>query len=129
MSRTSSSLRPPPSADIAERFFAPIEIADLANIPIERRHERFFEYWTLKESYIKARGMGLSIPLRQFSFQFRHQGRVQIATWPPLHDDPTRWCFWQFRPGPEYVPAVCAERDGGRVPKLTIGKDRSDCYG
>jgi 4'-phosphopantetheinyl transferase len=95
------------SPGIAERFFAPTEAAALRAILKSRQQERFFEYWTLKESYIKARGMGLSIPLDQFSFSFRDDGSVSFAV--TLDDDPSRWRFWQFRPRPEYVMALCAE--------------------
>src|SRR6185295_18612851 len=48
---------------IANRFFSASEVAALEALPPERQRQRFFEYWTLKESYIKARGMGLAIPL------------------------------------------------------------------
>src|SRR5690606_16111721 len=47
--------------DVADTFFAPGEVAALRALPLEQQPERFFEYWTLKESYIKARGLGLMI--------------------------------------------------------------------
>src|SRR6185436_4436818 len=56
------------SIAVADRFFAPQEVAALAATPADRQQYRFFEYWTFKESYIKARGMGLSLPLDKFGF-------------------------------------------------------------
>lgn len=54
---------------LAERFFAPVEVADLFQLPRELRDDYFFKLWTLKESYIKAEGRGISIPLNSFWFQ------------------------------------------------------------
>jgi 4'-phosphopantetheinyl transferase len=34
------------------------------------RAGRFYSYWTLKESYAKARGLGLTIPFNRFAFEF-----------------------------------------------------------
>jgi 4'-phosphopantetheinyl transferase len=109
------------SIDIADRFFAPAEVEELHRVPSERQHDRFFEYWTFKESYIKARGMGLSIPLDQFNFYYPHERAVRLAVEPQLGDDANRWSFWQFRPTPKYLLAVCAER-GGLPPTLTVRK-------
>ncbi|MGL1956163.1 MAG: 4'-phosphopantetheinyl transferase superfamily protein [Colwellia sp.] len=53
---------------IAERYFSPREINELFLLPEEQQRDRFFDYWTLKESYIKAWGLGLAIPLKDFSF-------------------------------------------------------------
>lgn len=60
----------PIELDIAKSFFSPGEIRQLFELPEARRQERFYELWTLKESYIKAVGKGLSIPLASFSFDF-----------------------------------------------------------
>lgn len=108
------------SIDIADRFFARAEVAELATVPRERQQDRFFEYWTFKESYIKARGMGLSIPLGQFSFHYPHERAVHISIDPQLGDEASRWSFWQFRPTAEYLLAVCAERRDGEAPRLTF---------
>lgn len=110
------------SIGIADRFFSPTEVAELASVPHERRQDRFFEYWTFKESYIKARGMGLSIPLDRFSFHYPHERAVRIAIDPELGDDESRWSFWQFRPTSEYLLAICAERLDGEAPGLTVRK-------
>jgi len=95
--------------DVADRFFAPEEVTALRAIPPQERQRRFFEYWTLKESYIKARGMGLSLPLEKFSFHYPHDGAVGIDIDPELADDAARWQFWQLQPRPEYLVAVCSE--------------------
>src|SRR5262245_48931311 len=102
------------SLDIADRFFAPQEVAALAATPPQRQQYRFFEYWTFKEAYIKARGMGLSLPLDKFSFHYPNDRAVEIAIDPELADDSARWQFWQFRPRPDYLAAICAERIDAR---------------
>ena len=108
------------SLDIADHYFAPEEVAELARVAPERQQERFFEYWTFKESYIKARGMGLSIPLDQFSFHYPHEGAVRLQIQPALDDHADRWRLWQFRPTREHLLALCAERRGGPAPEVTI---------
>lgn len=112
----------PVSIAMADRFFAPQETADLARVAPSRQQDRFFEYWTFKESYIKARGMGLSLPLDQFSFAYPHDAGVRLTVQPELGDDAARWRFWQFRPTPEYQLAVCAERAETEPPSITIRK-------
>jgi 4'-phosphopantetheinyl transferase len=108
------------SIDVADRFFAPQEVAALTATPPRRQQYRFFEYWTFKESYIKARGMGLSLPLDKFSFHYPDDRAVKIAIDPELADEPNRWQFWQFRPRPEYLMAICAERVGAQSPSLIV---------
>lgn len=89
---------------IADRFFSPREVAALQAQPPERQRERFFEYWTLKESYIKARGMGLSIPLEQFSFDLAEGIRIGFDA--ALEDDADAWQFELHRPSARHQLAV-----------------------
>jgi 4'-phosphopantetheinyl transferase len=102
--------------DVPERFFSPREVSDLRALPPEEQDVVFFDYWTLKESYIKARGFGLALPLRQFSF-LRIPGRAPaIAFAPELHDDPASWQFAQFWPTRDHRMAVAVRRHGADLP-------------
>ncbi|MBV9496099.1 MAG: 4'-phosphopantetheinyl transferase superfamily protein [Acidobacteria bacterium] len=100
--------------DVAGHYFAPAEVAVLNAAPKHEQQHRFFEYWTFKESYIKARGMGLSLPLDKFAFHYPDDRSVGIAIDPALGDDPARWELWQYRAQPDYLVALCAERLGSR---------------
>lgn len=98
--------RVPPG--LAERVFPAQEASVLTATNKARRQAEFFEYWTLKESYIKARGMGLSLPLDQLTFCLREAQSIEVRFAPVLRDDPQRWYFWQFRPKRHYLIATCA---------------------
>ncbi|MBL8830538.1 MAG: 4'-phosphopantetheinyl transferase superfamily protein [Planctomycetaceae bacterium] len=91
---------------IARRFFAPAEVDELMSFPRGEQGRRFFDYWTLKESYIKARGMGLALPLDQFAFCTQARPHVTIAFTPPLEDDPAAWQFFQDTPSPRHRLAL-----------------------
>jgi 4'-phosphopantetheinyl transferase len=91
---------------LADRYFAPSEVAALRALAVERQRERFFEYWTLKEAYIKARGMGLSIPLEQFAFELQPGHSPRISFDSRLGDEPAGWQFVQLRPSSRHQAAV-----------------------
>ena len=93
--------------------FAPVEAASVARSSAGARRDRFFCRWTLKEAYIKARGMGLSLPLDGFWFDLDGSSpRIHFTEKCP--DDPRRWHFGQYTPTAEHTVAVAAslwERD------------------
>jgi 4'-phosphopantetheinyl transferase len=103
---------------IADRYFAAAEARELHACPAARRRDRFFEYWTLKESYIKARGMGLKIPLRRFAFHLDAAHPIRVAFDAEIEDDEREWQFALFRPTASHVIAVGVRR--GRGPDLSV---------
>jgi 4'-phosphopantetheinyl transferase len=77
--------------EVAERF-APSERAALAGLGNGPREDLFFAYWTLKEAYIKARGLGLAIALDQFAFDVSSP-KIAISFGSGCPDDPAAWRF------------------------------------
>lgn len=80
--------------DAASLLFAPAECSALAACPPNKRHELFFALWTLKEAYIKARGLGLSLPLDGFAFVLNDE-RIEFSAAPG--EDVSRWGFFRGR--------------------------------
>jgi 4'-phosphopantetheinyl transferase len=109
-----------PTLEIAADFFAPREVLALLKAPSAEQCERFFDYWTLKEAYIKARGMGLAIPLDQFWFTLDASAPVRIAFAPELDDDPASWQFARLRPSARHRVAVAVRRGLGADLALTV---------
>ncbi len=79
--------------ELAEHCFSNIEIEKLKSMDKKFHQAEFFKFWTLKESYIKARGMGLQLPLDQFSFQIGKKNDVHIVFDPRMNEDSERWKF------------------------------------
>ncbi len=107
--------------DVADRFFSPLEVKALRALPPEEQMDRFFLYWTLKESYIKARGMGLALSLSAFSFDLDRPGNgVRILFDPSLEDDPARWQFSAFSYGRRHAIAAGVESKSGSEVRIVL---------
>lgn len=87
-------------------YFSPDEIKELESLSSDLQKHRFFEHWTLKEAYIKARGAGFAIPLSQFGFHFAADKLAGFNTHSDLQDPPENWQFWQIPYDERYELAV-----------------------
>lgn len=91
--------------DIAKRYFHKTEFNALLNCPPSERLSRFFDLWTLKESYIKAVGKGLHLPLD--SFVMERQG-VEWEWAPVVGENGGTYYFKQYALEEGYKLSVCS---------------------
>ena len=110
--------RPTPLLEIARRQFAEHEHAALAALPEGDRLEAFYRHWTLKEAYLKARGLGLPGGLDQVTFALESGAPPRCALGPSLADEAGAWRFALARPTQRHTLAVAARR--GEDPPLRV---------
>ena len=91
--------------EIARRDFSAREVAELIALPAEMRPEGFSLCWTRKEAYVKARGMGLQIPLDSFSVSLTPNRPELLES-----EDSQRWNLRSFKPAPGFAAAIVYER-------------------
>ena len=81
--------------NIADRFFSRQESEVIRQTKEDEKKKVFFDFWTLKESYIKAKGRGLSIPLDKFSFTLSQEGTA-IRFDDDHNDEADQFSFFRF---------------------------------
>lgn len=65
--------------DIARRFYHPDEFSEIVQTDPEEQSELFYRIWVMKESYLKATGTGLSVPLNSFKYR-KCDGKIYVYT-------------------------------------------------
>src|SRR5438046_3004225 len=101
--------------EIAERFFSQAEITQLKSVTPESRLAAFFNCWTRKEAYIKARGEGLSFPLDQFDVSLVPDSRAALLGNRLDSAETSRWILKEISPRPNYAAAIAFEKGCERV--------------
>jgi 4'-phosphopantetheinyl transferase len=100
--------------ELADRYFSREEMRDLAALPIDQRPRRFFQLWTLKEAYLKAIGVGLSLALDQVSFSLSETS-ISVTFGSKVDDHAIDWQFVTHEPRPSHMTAI-AIRTGAQAP-------------
>ncbi len=103
------------SEQIAERFFAPEEVATLRALPSDAQLEAFFNCWTRKEAFIKASGEGLSLPLDRFAVSLTPGEPAEILTIDGEAETAALWSLQEIRAGRGYVAALAVKGHNWRL--------------
>lgn len=88
------------NAGVARRFFTRSECEDITD------DERFYHYWTLKESFLKAVGQGLSLPMNSFYVTLNPKDGSAVYTH-QVNDHAYFGKYYEIETG--YSLAVCAQ--------------------
>lgn len=89
---------------IAERFFSDYEIKELSALSPAQKTSVFFNIWTRKEAFIKALGLGLSFPLKDFDVSSGEFATL-LAVRKGGHIA-EEWSLFNLKPGEDYAGAV-----------------------
>ena len=94
---------------IARRFFSENENAELKSIHQDQQQIGFFNCWTRKEAYIKAHGLGLSLPLDSFDVSLKPGQPTALKATRPDSKEASRWTMLSLDVHPKYASAVAIE--------------------
>jgi 4'-phosphopantetheinyl transferase len=103
---------------VARRVLAPVELADLDSQPQADRRAHLLAYWTLKEAYLKACGIGLAVAMRDLTFAIEADRAILLRADATPAEPVERWRFERFRPTPSHTLAVAVGPTAG--PSRTI---------
>ncbi|WCM62852.1 4'-phosphopantetheinyl transferase family protein [Paenibacillus polymyxa] len=94
--------------EVGRVCFSDTEYDALMRQDADSRLSYFYDLWTLKESFVKAEGQGLALPLKSFSFELKAQPFIGFTT----EGFTTEYChFKQYELDQDYKMAVCAAHD------------------
>ncbi|HCI82512.1 MAG TPA: phosphopantetheine-protein transferase, partial [Ktedonobacter sp.] len=95
--------------ELAQHTFSRYEAAIVTALSGDAKRQGFFNCWTRKEAYIKARGMGLSLDLASFDVSLRPGEPSALLQSRENPREVTRWRFEALNVGEEYAGALAVE--------------------
>jgi 4'-phosphopantetheinyl transferase len=105
--------------DLAATVMSDDEFAAFRRLPSADRPRRFFATWTLKEAYLKARGVGLALSPKTIRFDWSAAGRVHATFDADARDDPSQWWFALSAAEADHLLALSV-RGSGPAPTLRV---------
>jgi 4'-phosphopantetheinyl transferase len=100
---------------IAKRFFSSLEYEALQKLPDDQLKYGFFNCWTRKEAYIKAKGEGLSSLISRFAVSLAPGEPAALLDHQLDAGEVNRWSIMDLDVGPGYTAALAVEGKGVTV--------------
>ena len=91
---------------LARRFFSEMEFSAIEGLSASCAEQAFFACWTRKEAYIKVHGLGLSLPLSQFSVSVNPASAPQLIATPWCPSDLKLTRLWDLAVPDGYRAAI-----------------------
>lgn len=108
--------------DVAAQFFSTGEVEALSGLAPEEQPGRFFTLWTLKEAYVKARGLGIAaVSLPDIAFALAADGCIGLSVAPSLGDEPAGWRFASLKVSADHLLAVAVRLPAAARLRLRVG--------
>ena len=95
---------------IAQRMFAAEECLLIEHLSSDEQIEAFFARWTLREAFVKAKGIGISYPTRKLHFEIEDDNTIRLHFDSDL-DENGYWQFRLLRPTGEHITAIALRTD------------------
>lgn len=100
---------------VAAVAFSRVEQAALLALASNQQLLGFFNCWTRKEAYVKARGDGLLMPLDAFDVSLRPGDPAALLAHRLDLDEVVRWSLHAVSPAEGYVGALAVQGQGASV--------------
>jgi len=91
---------------LAAQFFSARENDALRRVPDALKPTAFYNCWTRKEAYVKAHGLGLSLPLDQFDVSLVPDEPARLLASRIQSDEVEQWSLIALRPDEGFVAAL-----------------------
>jgi len=103
---------------LAQRFFSSHEVRTLMSLSAPRRSEAFFQCWTRKEAFVKAKGTGLTLRLADFDVAFGPDAEAALlrTAW----DEAEQWQLMNLDAHGDYAAALALTGGAVRIDQRAL---------
>jgi 4'-phosphopantetheinyl transferase len=103
------------AAPLAARIFSEVERTGLDCMSPDDRARAMVRLWTLKEAYVKALGVGLSLSVDDLSFVIAEGNTPRFEPVSTLDHDPMQWSFFELGHLNPFVVSISVENPSGET--------------
>lgn len=105
---------------LVNRFFSLQEVSQFSKVPEEDKKAYFYRLWTLKESFLKQIGTGLSVPLDSFAIRINRTD-AELIHFDRQFTSDANYYFQTYEIGDrEYYLSVCTRHKHDPYPIRTM---------